>query len=136
MDKSRKTTKWIVGPLRRASWSKKDHQEQLIVFVYVYPEFLGYSNLKFSDVNKKMSLFRKILFPLFKSRKLDVSNSNLKCMNEDIILREDKWASLMRLNIETWQWMNESMNELCLIIYWVICQTTWVDRIMQTDLSL
>ena len=67
----------------------------------LYPEFLGYSNLKISDVNKKMSLFQRILFSFFKSSELDVSNSALKCMNEDIILREDKWASLMRLNIET-----------------------------------
>ena len=62
----------------------------------LYPEFLGYSNLKFSDVNKKM-----LLVSHFKSSELDVSNLALKCMNEDIILREDKWESLMRLNIET-----------------------------------
>ena len=55
-----------------------------------------YSNLKCSDVNKKM-----LLVSHFKSSELDVSNLALKCMNEDIILREDKWESLMRLNIET-----------------------------------
>ena len=42
-----------------------------------------------------------LLVSHFKFSELDVSNLALKCMNEDIILREDKWESLMRLNIET-----------------------------------